>query len=214
VVFVLTLDQRSSRRRSDEVEALLVRLDAEQVRDGLYRPFERTAGDEAQGVVAEPGVLVDIVVGLLRAEGWHIGLGIGPVDQPLPASTRAGRGPAFVRARRAVNQAKTAPHRIGVVGADDYRAEHVETVFWLLAAVLARRSERGWEVADLLARGRARGEVAATLGISRSAVSQRAQSAGVVEEQRARVLLAHLLAEADHEANHAADHGADQEDDR
>lgn len=197
MVFVLTLDQRFSRRRSDEVEALLTRLNAERVRDRLHRPFERTAGDEAQGVVADPAALVDLGVGLLRADGWHIGLGIGTVDEPLPASTRAGRGPAFVRARQAVNRAKTAPHRISVVGADDYRAEHVETVFWLLAAVLARRSERGWEVADLLAQGRTRGDVAETLGISPSAVSQRAQAAGVVEEQRARALLAHLLAAAD-----------------
>jgi len=197
MVFVLTLDQRFSRRRSDEVEALLARLGAKDVREGVHRAFERTAGDEAQGVVADPRVLVDVVAGLLRAGSWHIGLGIGPVDEPLPASTRAGRGPAFLRARQAVNRAKTAPHRISVVGDDDYRAEHVETVFWLLAAVLARRSERGWEVADLLAQGRTRGEVAETLGVSASAVSQRVQAAGVVEDRRARDLLVHLLTDAD-----------------
>jgi hypothetical protein len=199
VVFVLTLDQRLSRRRSDEVEALLARLDG--IREGVRRPFERTAGDEAQGVVADPRVLVDIVAGLLRADGWHVGLGIGPVDEPLPDSTRAGRGPAFLRARQAVNRAKAAPHRVSVVGEDDYRAEHVETVLWLLAAVLGRRSERGWEVADLLAQGRTRVEIAERLGISASAVSQRAQAAGVVEEQRARDLLAYLLADADREAD-------------
>ena len=199
MVFVLTLDQRFSRRRADEVEALLARLDG--VREGVHRPFERTAGDEAQGVVADPRVLVDIVAGLLRTEAWHVGLGIGPVDEPLPDSTRAGRGTAFLRARQAVNRAKTAPHRVSVVGGDDYRAEHVETVFWLLAAVLARRSERGWEVADLLAEGRTRAEIAETLGVSASAVSQRAQAAGVVEESRARDLLARLLADADREAD-------------
>ena len=201
MVFVLTLDQRFSRRRSDEVEALLARLDADAVREGVRLPFERTAGDEAQGVVTDPRVLVDIVAGLLRTEAWHIGLGIGPVDEPLPDSTRAGRGTAFLRARQAVNRAKTAPHRVSVVGGDDYRAEHVETVFWLLAAVLARRSERGWEVADLLAEGRTRAEIAENLGVSASAVSQRAQAAGVVEESRARDLLARLLADADREAD-------------
>ncbi len=199
MVFVLTLDQRFSRRRADEVEALLGRLDG--IREGVHRSFERTAGDEAQGVVADPRVVVDIVTGLLRSGGWHVGLGIGPVDEPLPDSTRAGRGPAFLRARQAVNRAKTAPHRVSVVGEDDYRAEHVETVLWLLAAVLGRRSARGWEVADLLAQGRTRVDIAETLDISASAVSQRVQAAGVVEEQRARDLLAYLLAEADREGD-------------
>jgi hypothetical protein len=210
MVFVLTLDQRFSRRRSDEVEALLARLDADSVREGVRLPFERTAGDEAQGVVSDPVVLVDVVAGLLRTGGWHVGLGIGPVDEPLPDSTRAGRGPAFLRARQAVNQAKTSPHRVSVVGEADYRAEHVETVFWLLAAVLGRRSERGWEVADLLAQGRSRAEIAETLGISASAVSQRVQAAGVVEERRARDLLAHLLTAADQVADQVADREADR----
>ena len=208
MVYVLTLDQRFSRHRADEVEALLGRLGG--IREGVHRPFERTAGDEAQGVVGDPRVVVDIVTGLLRTGEWHVGLGIGPVDEPLPDSTRAGRGPAFLRARQAVNRAKTAPHRVSVVGANDYRAEHVETVLWLLAAVLGRRSERGWEVADLLAQGHTRVDIAETLGISASAVSQRVQAAGVVEEQRARDLLTYLLAEADR----GADRGADREADR
>jgi hypothetical protein len=196
VTYVLTLDQRSSRRRPDHVEALVSRLGTSG-RAGLLRPFERTAGDEAQGVVATPGAVGDIVVDVLREGDWYVGLGIGPVEEPLPASTRAGRGLAFVRARQAVNRAKTAPYRTCVVGADDYRAEHVETVLWLLASVLRRRTEHGWEVADMLAAGSTRGQIAEALGISASAVSQRAQAAGVAEEQRGRSLLVRLLAEAD-----------------
>jgi hypothetical protein len=199
-MFVLTLDQQYSRRERDRISELLDRLNARGRRGGVLRKFERTAGDEAQGIVADPAALRDIVLDLVRDDSWHIGVGIGPVDEPLPRSTRAGSGPAFLHARQAVNKAKSAPHRvsvIGSVGADDYRAAHVETVLWLLAATMARRSERGWEVADMLAQGRSRSEVAATLGISASAVSQRAQVAGVVEEQRGRELLVALLAEAD-----------------
>lgn len=199
-MFVLTLDQQYSRREQDRISELLERLNARGRRGGVLRKFERTAGDEAQGIVAEPAAVRDIVLDLVRDDAWHIGVGIGPVDEPLPRSTRAGSGPAFLRARQAVNKAKSAPHRvsvIGFVGDDDYRAAHVETVLWLLAATMARRSERGWEVADMLAQGRSRSEVAAALGISPSAVSQRAQVAGVVEEQRGRELLVALLAEAD-----------------
>lgn len=199
-MFVLTLDQQYSRRERDRISELLNRLNARGRRGGVLRKFERTAGDEAQGIVADPAALRDIVLDLVRDGSWHIGVGIGPVDEPLPRSTRAGSGPAFLNARQAVNKAKSAPHRISVigsVGADDYRAAHVETVLWLLAATMARRSERGWEVSDMLAQGRSRSEVAAALGISASAVSQRAQVAGVVEEQRGRELLVALLAEAD-----------------
>jgi hypothetical protein len=197
VVFVLTLDQRFSRRGPDRVEALLARLDEGDQRDGLLRRFERTAGDEAQGVLSSAEAVCAIVLDLLRAGDWHIGLGIGPVDEPLPSSTRAGRGAAFLRARQAVNAAKTAPHRLSAVGADDYRARHVETVLWMLGAIVARRSRRGWEVADMLAQSRTRGEIAEALGISASAVSQRIQAAGVLEEERGRELLTVLLAEAD-----------------
>jgi hypothetical protein len=202
-MFVLTLDQQQSRDRQDAVAALLTRLNARERRDGILRDFERTAGDEAQGVVSAPETLLDIVLTLVREQCWHIGVGIGAVDEPLPASTRAGRGAAFVRARTAVGRAKSAPHRLSVVGAvdavgaGDYRAEHVETVLWLLAAVVTRRSARGWEVADMLAQGMTRGRIADVLGISASAVSQRLQVAGVVEEQRGRALALALLTEAD-----------------
>lgn len=196
-MYVLTLDQRLSRRREDRVNALMETLNVRGKRGGVLRRFERTAGDEAQGVVSEPEALRDIVLDLVREDAWHIGVGIGAVDQPLPRSTRAGSGPAFVLARQAVDRAKNAPHHLSVVGADDYRASHGEAALWLLAAIVARRSDRGWEVADMLAEGMTRGEIAEALGISASAVSQRVQVAGVVEEQRGRDLVAALLAQAD-----------------
>jgi hypothetical protein len=196
-MFVLTVDQQYSRRGRDLVSPLVETLNARGRRGGILRKFERTAGDEAQGVLSQPQAVCEVVLDLVRREAWHVGLGIGEVVEPLPRSTRAGSGPAFVMAREAVTRAKAAPYRVSVVGADHYRAAHVETVLWLLAAVMARRSERGWEVADMLAEGSTRGEVAEALGISASAVSQRAQVAGVVEEQRGRELLAALLAEAD-----------------
>ncbi len=95
-MFVLTVDQRHSRRGQDRVDALLGWLAD---RPGVLRGFERTAGDEVQGVMDEPSAVVDLVLGLVRRGAWSIGIGAGPVDEPLPASTRAGSGPAFVLAR-------------------------------------------------------------------------------------------------------------------
>src|SRR5690606_39564507 len=55
---------------------------------------------------------------LLRRERWSIGVGVGPVETPLPEQTRAGRGPAFEHARIAVERAKNAPGQVAAEGDD------------------------------------------------------------------------------------------------
>src|SRR3954452_1357716 len=192
---VLTVDQRDSRRGRDEVPALLDRLAGPSAPPPPLRPFQRTAGDEVQAVLDDAEVTVENLAAILRTGGWSVGLGVGTVDQPLPDDARAGNGPAYVHAREAVTRAKSVPHRLGVVGADGYRAEQLETVLWLWAGILERRTPRGWEVHDALAAGLSFAEAGRRLGISQSAVSQRAQAAGLVDERRARRLAGDLLAD-------------------
>jgi len=191
-IAILTVDQRGSRSGPDLVPAVLDDLNSPD-HGPTARAFERTAGDEVQGVLASGDAIVARIALLLRQGTWNIGLGIGEVEEPLPASTRAGRGEAFVLARQAVNRAKQHPSRVSVVGSDHYRADQIETVAWLWAGVLTRRSVRGWEVADLLGTGISHAEAARSLGISQSAVSQRAQAAGLVEADRAARLLAEQI---------------------
>jgi hypothetical protein len=192
-VVVLTVDQRGSTKRSavDHIPETLAGLaglaDVE-----LVRPFERTAGDEFQGVITDPTSLALVLERLLREETWNIGVGVGEVDEPLPASTRAGRGPAYVHAREAVTAAKSAAWHLRVAG-DDPQVRLIETALWLWAAVLTRRTTRGWEVADLVDTGLRYDEIAQRLAITQSAVSQRAQAAGIVEGLRARELVAALV---------------------
>jgi hypothetical protein len=185
---VLTIDQRGSTRGSDRVPATLARL----ADVGMLRPFERTAGDEFQGVLDQPAAVSTVVERLLREEGWSIGIGVGQVEEPLPESTRAGRGPAYVAAREAVTAAKSAPWRLRVSG-DDPGVRALETTLWLWASVLGRRTSRGWEVADLVDAGASYDEVARRLGVTQSAISQRAQAAGIVEGRRARELVTDLV---------------------
>jgi hypothetical protein len=186
---VLTVDQRASRAAADAVPDLLARL----APVPALRSFQRTAGDEVQGVLDDAEAVVSAVAVVLRDGGWHLGIGVGPVEQPLPAEARAGRGAAYVHAREAVTRAKSAPHRLGVVGDDAYAAEQLETVLGLWAGVLERRTDRGWEVADALDEGLSHVEAGRRLGISQSAVTQRTQAAGLVDERRARRLATQLL---------------------
>src|SRR4051812_16006986 len=185
---VLTIDQRGSSQDSDRVPATLAGL----ADVGMLRPFERTAGDEFQGVLDSPTALAATVERLLREATWSIGIGVGEVEEPLPESTRAGRGPAYVFAREAVTAAKSAPWRLRVAG-DDPGVRALETTLWLWAAVLGRRTTRGWEVADLVDAGASYDDVAKRLGVTQSAISQRAQAAGLVEGRRARELVVELV---------------------
>ncbi len=185
---VLTIDQRGSTRGSDRVPATLAGL----ADVAMLRPFERTAGDEFQGVLDEPAAVTTVVERLLREDGWSVGIGIGEVEEPLPESTRAGRGPAYLSARDAVTAAKSAPWRLRVAG-DGQGVRALETTLWLWAAVLNRRTPRGWEVADLVDTGASYEEVAKRLGVTQSAISQRAQAAGIVEGRRARELVTQLV---------------------
>jgi hypothetical protein len=194
-VAVLTVDQRGSTKdaATDRVPATLSGLSGlDSV--ALLRPFERTVGDEFQGVLDDPASLATVVERLLREDTWNIGLGIGEVEQPLPASTRAGRGPAYVLARDAVTAAKSSLWHLRVEG-DDPGARRLETSLLLWAAVLDRRTERGWAVADLVDAGLRYEEIAKRLGITQSAVSQRARAAGIVEGLRARELVRDLASD-------------------
>lgn len=187
---VLTVDQRDSRRGPDLVPEALTALAALPTRLG----FERTVGDEVQGVLDDPAAVVRAVEILLRTGEWNIGLGFGEVEEPRPSTARAGRGEAYLRARDAVTGAKNSPWRLRVTAPDDPAGRALETTLWLWAAVLGRRTARGWEVADLVDAGLSYEEAAARLAITPSAVSQRAQAAGIVEGRRARELATHLTA--------------------
>lgn len=189
-VLVLTVDQRGSRRSPDLVADTVAALNGLRDVEPL-RAFEQTVGDEFQGVLDDPDALPPVVESLLRDGTWHVGIGIGDVEEPLPEHARSGRGPAYLHAREAVTSAKSSPWHLRVLG-DDPAARALETTLWLWAAVLARRTDRGWEVADLVAEGLTYDETAHRLGITPSAVSQRAAAAGIVESRRARELAADL----------------------
>jgi hypothetical protein len=191
--YVLTVDQRASRREPDRVADVLRRLNPSVP---TLLPFERTAGDEFQGVLGDPDHVVDVVLRLVRAGGWSIGVGAGPVQTPLPPTTRAGAGQAFLSARRAVDAAKRRASRLAVRGAEPADAGDAQSVLSALAVLVDRRSPQAWEAISLVGAGRTQAEAATTLGISRQAVGQRL-AAGLWDlERELRPTAARLLTRA------------------
>lgn len=192
-MYVLTVDQRRSRTDTDRVEQLVAGL----ADTPVVRGFERTAGDEVQAVLDDPSVVVRTALELVRRGHWSVGVGVGPVQQPLPASTRAGRGPAFEHARTAVERAKSAATHLAVAGPDGEAAEDAETVLDLVALLVQRRSPEGWAAVELVAAGRTQAEAAEQLGVSKQAVSQRLQATAWQHELAGRRVVATLLIKAD-----------------
>ena len=207
-MIVVTADQRGSTRGPDRVPEALALVGARAAeRPGVVLPFDRTVGDELQGVLAADddgaALAVDVVLDLVRDGGWSVGVGLGAVDRPLPEESRAASGPAFVRARAAVERAKRRGRGsvpLAVVGPDEEPRATVtadaQALLHLLGAVVARRSEAGWEAVDTLVaqRGPAPQRAsAAALGVSEQAVSQRLRAALWAEDLAARPLAARLL---------------------
>lgn len=199
-MIVLTADQRGSRSGADRVGRGLALLDRA-VPDPL-RGFERTAGDELQGVPADAGQAVAAVQALVADGSWSIGLGVGPVELPLPSSTRAGRGHAFTAARQAVEAAKARTHHVCVVGhglPDDAArtVEDADAVLALALTVALRWSVEAREAIALVRGGVTQTEAARMLGVTRQAVGQRLGAALYRQHTDAMAAVVHLLERAD-----------------
>ena len=193
-MFVVTADQRDSRISDDLVPA---GLDAVSTLAGprLALAPERTAGDEIQVALADAAATLQIVLHLTRLGTWSVGVGVGSVEEPLPANVRAARGTAFLNARDAVERAKRAPTRVAVAGGQE--GADAEALLRLLIELRDRRSAEGWEIHDLLADGLTQREAAARLGITEGAVSLRARNAALRAEEAAIPALERVMAGAD-----------------
>jgi hypothetical protein len=199
-MFVLTIDQQDSRSNADAVPRI---LDALSPIDTVV-PFARTIGDEVQGVLDDPDAVAEAVRRIGIDSEWHIGLGIGEVERPLPETTTEGRGEAFYSARQAVEAAKSAPAHL-VVSADpdvvsaDPDTDHrglAEAAMRLLISALTelRGHSRGYVGYRLDHPDATQAEIAAEFDVSQQAVS-RVLAAGPAE----------IIAGAEHLARHHLD---------
>ena len=204
-MYVLTIDQRNSTHEHDRVPELLICLAG--VRTAV--PFERSVGDEVQGILASAEDVIDAALRCLRDGGWYVGIGIGTVELPLPATPREGRGSAFVDARAAVERAKKTGDRAPLAVEGAHGAADAEGVLSLIGRFVMHRTDAEWRILDLLEpqqRG-SQSAVARALDISPQAVSKAVFRSAWIEEWAARPAAAVLLQLADAHAEQAADGG-------
>lgn len=171
-MIVITIDQRRSRSGPDKVESLLRRLADDY---SAVRKFERTAGDELQGVLDDGVMAVALALDVAHTGEWSVGIGVGAVQSPMPRETRAGRGPAFEHARDAVERAKNSSGALALSGPGS-EAERIEAELQLIALVNGRRTKTSAEAGTLVSKGLTQQQVAARLEISQQAVSARLAS--------------------------------------
>ncbi|QHC70044.1 DNA-binding protein [Rathayibacter sp. VKM Ac-2801] len=199
-MFVITADQRDSRHDHDRVDQAIASVIADR-RTSFVLPPERTAGDEFQCVLDRADAVVPLVLDLHRTGHWSIGLGIGPVDRPLPATTRAATGEAYFAARRAVEAAKGRPTRFSLdpdaPGTAAPAPADVQALIDPLLLLRDARSEAGWQIVDLLESGLSQKDAAERLAVSPQAVSLRVRAASARVDAPARDALARLLTVVD-----------------
>src|SRR5680860_858682 len=202
-MFVITADQIDSRNDRDRASEMIARLNAD-FAAAFPLPPDKTAGDEIQLMTEDAVAALDVVLALHRSGHWSIGLGIGDVRTPLPASTRQASGGAFVAAREAVTRSKRSEARFALEdaapaahGDEVLPADELEAVVTMLLLLRQRRTDEGWEAVELLRRGQTQVKIAADLGISTAAVSQRLKSAQWRVEEAVRPALVRLLGNLD-----------------
>lgn len=233
-MFVITADQidsRHDRDRASEMIAELMRRHAA----AFALPPDQTSGDEIQLLVPTAADAFAVLLDLHRTGFWSVGLGIGRIRTPLPATTRQATGAAFIAARAAVTRAKRAEARfalevpaheagtdtasvntagIDTTGTDAPGADHsgpestgaeVEALVTMLLLLRQRRTAEGWEAVDLLESGLAQTAIARTLGISTAAVSQRVKSSSWKVERAAHPALVRLLDNLDRDTSETDD---------
>lgn len=196
-MFVLSFSGRPGHGRTtaDPVPALLAALEGLD----LARPAERTAGPHALALAERAETALAALLAGLEVGDLAVGLGIGAVQRPLPASVREVAGPAIAAAEAALAAALTTSQVPLAVRAADARhagtAADVEAVLRLVGWMVRSRSRGQWEAVRLLREepGATQARLAERLGVTQQTVSRAVKTSGWREESAAHPLAIRLL---------------------
>ncbi|MSS44755.1 hypothetical protein FYJ43_01500 [Cutibacterium sp. WCA-380-WT-3A] len=182
LVWVILADQIDSRRHDDEVPhllhaltspALLVSPTGHSVGTPEWAlPPERTSGDEIQALTTDPASLIH-AMWTVGSGQWRIGVSRGNVNTPLPDSTRAARGPAYILAREAIEECRRRRAAIHVCPNNTNKMRRFSQVSQVVVDLARGMRPAARDVAMSYDLSMSSDETARSLGISTSAVSQR-----------------------------------------
>ncbi|WRS30116.1 hypothetical protein U6G28_00015 [Actinomycetaceae bacterium MB13-C1-2] len=182
-MFAVIADQINSRHEDDAVRQTASEINR-LAQDGtlqLVLSPQRTSGDEFQCLVDKPDSLYRLIRLLMEDGRWHIGIGIGDVETPLPEDVREARGSSLLNARQAVNDSKSADPSIILAGKEGPEISDANAVLRLISSLLLQRTRMGWEAVHATEQAQdsraPMSEAADTLGITKQALSQRLQAA-------------------------------------
>lgn len=200
-MYVLSFSGRTGHGRvhGDPVPALLETL----AELDLALPPERTAGPEALALAERADAALDALLRALEHGGIAIGVGIGTVQQPLPASVRELSGPAVESAAAALRAASTTSEVPLALRAADHRqrgtAEDAEAVLRLIGWMARTRNRGQWRVVRALREDRraTQAQLAERLGVTQQTVSRALKTSGWREERAAHPLAERLLSMID-----------------
>lgn len=190
-MYVLTADQRGSRRQGSRANQRMQELTARYEHD-LIMPIAHYAGDELQCITDSAETVTAISTDLVD-DGWYVGIGIG--RGTLGTTPADSHGPAFELARDAVTEAKSLPWGLAVRGEEPASAADAEAALAMLEGIRSKRTESGRDIAKLAAELGTITAAAEALGISVSAASKRARIA-LLRHEAAGIPLANRLLEA------------------
>jgi len=177
-------DRRTLQARFLETVAGLSDLAGSLARpDGLPEPVSRfivTAGDEFQGLLRTAAPVYEI---LLQAEAslgtrLRLGVGLGTLDTDIRPEAIGMDGPAFHRARSALQACKKSGASLLVHSERPERDAFVNTYLALTERLRRSFTDRQREVIQEVERQGTQAQAAVALGVSAAAVSQVLKAAG------------------------------------
>lgn len=157
----------------------------------------RLAGiEEIESIPATAEAVLTLVMALLAAGDWAIGIGIAKDSDPKAGADDSAEK-ALSAAHSVLAKGGKAGHVKTRICSSDKKAhamaEDISAAFALLHHVISRRSPEGREATHLMRAGWTQVEAAAELGVSKQAINQRLAAAGWNAELAGWNLAAHLL---------------------
>lgn len=162
--------------------------------------FEVIGVEDIRAHITSPVTTCDVVMALLAAGDWAIGIGVVPtVDGTVDESDEAiieQVKKISSDALRPTAKAGTVKVRIAGTKRDNTQAFNISAAFTLIGQVLSKRTIEGREATALVRSGLNQNEAAQELGISKQAMSQRLQAAGWQAESAGWQLAVNLIEQA------------------